>query len=159
MKKTADKRRHLPTKKEKGQEGTDLKKREEDMSGDSFVTPSKKVDDARENTSYHEELALLKELVRAKSYKDPDMRSADLAAKLKIPKYHIGPLIKAAGFKDFPTFLNHHRIGEACRLLDEGPEMNMKDIYYEVGFKSKQHFLRSFQKLKGCSPTHYKQKK
>lgn len=109
-----------------------------------------------EQNLYENGVIALKNLMDEKIYRESDLRSADLAERLKIPKYQIGPIIKATGFKDFPSLINHYRIKEACRLLDADPGMNIKEVYYEVGFKTKQHFLNTFQKLIGCNPTQYR---
>ena len=58
--------------------------------------------------------------------------------------------------QSFQYVLNEHRIHIACLLICESPDRNIADIAISVGFNDVPHFHRTFKKLKGCSPLHYR---
>ena len=57
--------------------------------------------------------------------------------------------------RTFSHFLNEYRITQACQLLING-EIHVKQICYEVGFKSLTNFNRAFKRFKYTSPTAYR---
>ena len=60
--------------------------------------------------------------------------------------------------KNFNTLLNEQRINEVCkRLVDTANNGNKTNdaIAEEVGFKSRSHFIRTFKKITGLTPTQY----
>ena len=60
--------------------------------------------------------------------------------------------------KNFNTLLNEQRINEVCkRLIDTANTGNKTNdaIAEEVGFKSRSHFIRTFKKITGLTPTQY----
>ena len=60
--------------------------------------------------------------------------------------------------KNFNTLLNEQRISEVCkRLVDTVNHGNKTNdaIAEEVGFKSRSHFIRTFKKVTGLTPTQY----
>lgn len=60
--------------------------------------------------------------------------------------------------KNFNTLLNEQRINEVCkRLIDTANNGNKTNdaIAEEVGFKSRSHFIRTFKKITGLTPTQY----
>lgn len=60
--------------------------------------------------------------------------------------------------KNFNTLLNEQRINEVCkRLIDTVNNGNKTNdaIAEEVGFKSRSHFIRTFKKITGLTPTQY----
>ncbi len=57
--------------------------------------------------------------------------------------------------KSFPEFLNELRIGRACRLLIEADE-SITQICYECGFTNLSNFNRQFLRLKGQTPTAFR---
>ncbi|MEM9528509.1 MAG: AraC family transcriptional regulator [Bacteroidota bacterium] len=57
--------------------------------------------------------------------------------------------------KTFFNFLNEFRINKACQLLING-ERPIKQICYDVGFRSLTNFNRVFRKTKAITPTAYR---
>ena len=55
----------------------------------------------------------------------------------------------------FKKYLQHIRIGYACRLLLDG-SFNISQIGYESGFNNLSNFNRHFKAIKGCTPKEYK---
>lgn len=58
--------------------------------------------------------------------------------------------------KPFSTFLNEVRIQNAVRLISLNTD-NIKNISYDVGYKSVTNFNRQFKKVMGSTPMQYKQ--
>lgn len=84
----------------------------------------------------------------------PDLKIADVAARLGQPEYKVSQCISAAlGFPNFNRLINHHRIERAKRLLadpDEGrPILN---VAFECGFGSVGPFNRAFKEQVGMTP-------
>lgn len=59
---------------------------------------------------------------------------------------------------NFKTYLNEHRIREACRRLSDAQHygnMTIQAIYEELGYKSGSSFVQAFRKLNGMNPSQY----
>lgn len=59
---------------------------------------------------------------------------------------------------NFKTYLNEHRIREACRRLSDTQHygnMTIQAIYEELGYKSGSSFVQAFRKLNGMNPSQY----
>jgi AraC-like DNA-binding protein len=57
----------------------------------------------------------------------------------------------------FKTYLMSVRVGYACRLLIEGT-MSVSEIAYDSGFENLSNFNRQFKKMKGVTPSQFRQK-
>lgn len=58
----------------------------------------------------------------------------------------------------FPTLLSHYRINEACRRINDISNYGnytVEGIGQSVGFKSRSHFVKTFKKQTGLSPSDY----
>ena len=58
--------------------------------------------------------------------------------------------------KTYLTFLNEIRLSQACSLLIT-TDLAVSEICFQVGFNSLSHFNQSFRRLKGCTPTFFRQ--
>lgn len=56
----------------------------------------------------------------------------------------------------FTEFVNRVRVGEACRMLVE-TEDQVSNICFNVGFQNLANFNRQFMKLKGMTPTQFRE--
>ncbi len=71
---------------------------------------------------------------------------------------YVSQVINETLGKNFNTLLNEQRINEVCkRLVDTVNHGNKTNeaIAEEVGFKSRSHFIRTFKKITGLTPTQY----
>lgn len=59
--------------------------------------------------------------------------------------------------RNFTTFVNEVRIGQACKLLIE-TDKNISEIAYQCGFNNLSNFNRRFKELKALSPKGYRKK-
>ena len=60
--------------------------------------------------------------------------------------------------KNFNTLLNEQRIGEVCKRLvdtEHYGSMTLEAVAAEAGFKSRSHFIRTFKKITGLTPSQY----
>jgi len=53
-------------------------------------------------------------------------------------------------------FLNHLRLSEAAKILENNSETSIKDVAYDCGYTSSQYFATQFKKRYGCSPKYFK---
>lgn len=85
---------------------------------------------------------------------EPDLKIADLAARLGQPEYKVSQCISAAlGFANFNRLINHHRIERAKRLLaDPDQDRSILDVAFDCGFGSVGPFNRAFKDQVGMTP-------
>jgi AraC-like DNA-binding protein len=57
--------------------------------------------------------------------------------------------------KNFITYVNEIRIGEACKFLITS-DYTISEICHESGFNNISNFNRRFQEFKGMSPREYR---
>jgi len=91
-------------------------------------------------------------------YREPELRVAELAARLGTAEHRLSKLItRQLGEKNFNQLLNRHRIAHACRLLAEPAGFeNILQVSGESGFASLGPFNRAFKSIMGCTPTEYR---
>lgn len=82
---------------------------------------------------------------------------SDVAKDLGIPKYRISNYVNRDK-KNFCTWINNLRIGEATRLLREDTTLSISDIAEQTGFCDLPSFSRVFKKVNHMSPSEYRNK-
>lgn len=87
-------------------------------------------------------------------YMHHDIKSADVAKELKIPRSHLLAWVKASGYESFTRWITTLRIEEAKRLLTEHPDYSIEYVADHCGI-SRTHFHSVFKKETGVSPTRY----
>ncbi|MFZ4930892.1 helix-turn-helix domain-containing protein [Chryseobacterium sp. Mn2064] len=90
-------------------------------------------------------------------YKNPNLKLSDLASKMNMPAHQLSQLLNDNLEKSFATYINEHRINEACEKIENGSYLKIEEIGYEVGFNSKSTFFSTFKKIKNTTPLLYKQ--
>ena len=83
-----------------------------------------------------------------------DLKSADVARELGIPRTHLLAWVKASGFESFTQWMTTLRIGEAKRMLREHPDFTIEAIADHCGI-SRSHFHTVFKRATGQSPTSF----
>ena len=103
-----------------------------------------------------EDMALARRLLRLLQEEaidaEPDLKIADVAARLGQPEYRVSQCISAAlGFANFNRLINHHRIARARRLLVE-QDRPILGVAFDCGFGSVGPFNRAFRAEVGMTP-------
>ncbi|WP_282008042.1 helix-turn-helix transcriptional regulator [Brevundimonas aveniformis] len=84
---------------------------------------------------------------------DPDLRIADVAARLNVPEHRLSRGVAALGFANFNRLINHHRIEQAKAMLTApGPARPILLIALDCGFASVGPFNRAFKAETGVTP-------
>ncbi|WP_245667174.1 helix-turn-helix domain-containing protein [Leptospira tipperaryensis] len=100
---------------------------------------------------------LLISLEKEKIFRDEDLTLSALAEELALTPHQLSEFINQEMGKNFAALVNDYRIQDACELLINEPERSILDIAYEVGFRSKTSFHRSFLKGIGLPPSEYRE--
>jgi len=101
---------------------------------------------------------LVKYMLEAKPYLNPELTLQDLSAKLNIPKHQITQLLNNYLNKNFFEYINEFRIEETKkRMLDSNYEhLTLVAIAYECGFNSKSTFNTFFKNATSLTPTEWR---
>lgn len=113
-----------------------------------------------ENPGHIREHALMKKLELwikdEHPFTDPNFRLQHIAQKLGITDRHASGLLNRQHQLAFADYIKKHRIIYATQLMEQYPELRIKEIAYKSGFGSHTAFTRTFSEVKGCSPTQWK---
>ena len=90
-----------------------------------------------------------------KNYNQP-LTLDKISEEFNISKYHLSHIFKSITGTTIMDFLTTIRFSHIEALLLK-TNKNISQIAYECGFTSIQHFNKVFKKIKGFSPTQYKQ--
>lgn len=78
-----------------------------------------------------------------------------IAAKFHYTPEYTSKLIKDTTGMTFKQILQKIRIERACYLLWD-TNLTVQNIGYQVGYENAEHFIRTFKKAKGMTPTEYR---
>lgn len=111
--------------------------------------------DARMMNDYEAALAVF--MQKSRIYLDPDLSLEVLATRMKMSRHHLTQLLNEKLEKNFYSFINEYRIGEAIdRLNDPSLQVNILSLAFDCGFNSKSSFNNYFKKITGHTPTAYR---
>lgn len=113
--------------------------------------------EARRDDELHRRLTALMETQRV--FLDPDLTFATFVQRMGAPERAVRKLVNhELGYDHFRTFLNHHRVAEARRLLEDPLRADDKliAIALDSGFASLASFNRVFRATEGCSPSQHR---
>lgn len=112
--------------------------------------------DHRPNSALHARLCALIETDRV--HLDPALTFARFVELMAAPERAVRSLInQQMGFDHFRAFLNHHRVLEARRLLEERDrDDKLIAIALDSGFASLASFNRAFRAIQRCTPSEYR---
>lgn len=91
-----------------------------------------------------------------KAYLDSDFDLAALATMLEAPAREVSQAINLDAEMNVAAYLNMLRATMAAELLTKEPDMPIKVVAHEAGFKTKSVFNREFQRHFGKSPSEYR---
>lgn len=86
-----------------------------------------------------------------------DLNAKDLSHQFGLSVTQLNDLLLYQVEQNFSEFLNQVRANRACELLLI-PTKTVLEVAYEVGYKNPKTFTRNFIKLKGMTPSTFKQK-
>jgi AraC-like DNA-binding protein len=94
-----------------------------------------------------------------KPYLDPNLKVDIVLDKLKISQRQLTQVLKQLGFSNFSNFVNHHRVMESRRMLEqeEFDIYTIEAIAEKAGFGTKQSFYNAFEQQTGVKPMYYRQ--
>lgn len=78
----------------------------------------------------------------------------DVAEELEVSPSHLSRVLSNNNEKGFSDIVNDFRIKEAKRLIRKG--FILKDVAFQVGFRSQSYFAKTFKKAVGMSPKEYR---
>lgn len=90
---------------------------------------------------------------------DPELTFATFVERMGAPERTVRTLVNHdLGYDHFRTFLNHHRVAEARRLLESRTRADDKliAVALDSGFASLASFNRAFRAIEGCTPSAYR---
>ncbi len=93
----------------------------------------------------------------AEHYKEGKLTQTDLSAVIGITPLEISKIIKNKFELSFNQYLNLLRIEEAKRLLIQS-DKQIKEIVWDTGYQSEQHFLRVFKSTTGTTPSLFRER-
>lgn len=94
---------------------------------------------------------------KSKIYLDPDLSLDVLASKMKMSKHHLTQLLNERIMKNFYSFINEYRIGEAIdQLNNPALQVNILSLAFDCGFNSRSSFNSYFKKITGHTPSAYR---
>jgi len=101
---------------------------------------------------------LLQHMQTQKPYFEPELTLDALAAQLQVKPKILSQVINELQQQNFFEFINHYRIEEAKKLLNnpKDKKITVLEVMYEVGFNSKSSFNTLFKKSTGLTPSEYK---
>ena len=78
---------------------------------------------------------------------------------VNIPKHFISEILNVHLNTNFQDFVNEYRVEEFIKLYSDpqNDQYSILGLATSVGFKNKATFNANFKKIKGVSPTEYKQ--
>lgn len=102
--------------------------------------------------------AILRLLEVEAVYREPELKVADLAARLGSAEHKVSRAItQVLGERNFNRMVNRHRIAHACRALaDPRSTRSVLEISADAGFASLGPFNRAFKLAMGCTPSAYR---
>ncbi|MEP0189883.1 MAG: helix-turn-helix domain-containing protein [Erythrobacter sp.] len=94
-------------------------------------------------------------------YRTPGLTITELAAHLETPEHRLRALINQhLGYRNFSSFLNHHRIDEAKKILSDRSHVDLPviTIAMDLGYNSLPTFNRAFKSEASQTPTDFRRK-
>ncbi|MEO9488785.1 MAG: helix-turn-helix domain-containing protein [Ekhidna sp.] len=98
-------------------------------------------------------------IVNQKQFRDPELTLKSLSATLGVSTQVLSMVINQKSEKNFNAFVNHYRVEEAIRLLNDAKHKNLtiSAIAFEAGFNSISSFNSAFKKQTTLTPQAYRQ--
>ncbi len=109
-----------------------------------------------ESSSQKELVAAVREHLRLRFAETVSL--ADLAARFHVSPPYLARMFKRHGGVAPVRYLRDLRIGQARKLLDERPGLEIKEIAAMVGYTDQGYFSRVFKQAVGVGPQEYRER-
>lgn len=114
------------------------------------------IEDARNTNLQQLYINLLSKMAKEKLYTNPDLDEPTLASIMCSNKSYISECIRRYSKQsNFSSWIANYRINHAIQCIDENPDIAVKSLYIEVGFKNHTSFTRHFKNIVGMTATQY----
>lgn len=91
-----------------------------------------------------------------KKFLEGHLTLASMAHDLASNRTYLSDLVHQQYGMSFSDFINHLRIEEAIKILEQmDDELLIKDLYVRLGYNSPTSFYRNFKRITGSSTTEY----
>ena len=94
-------------------------------------------------------------------WREEGLTIASLSVRVNVPEAHLRRLINdQLGYRNFPSFVNAHRIAAAKTRLSDPDEARtaVSAIAFDLGFGSLGPFNRAFREETGVSPSEWRRR-
>ncbi|MDF9831078.1 helix-turn-helix domain-containing protein [Parabacteroides sp. PF5-6] len=92
-----------------------------------------------------------------KPYLQPEFKRSDLAEILPMNRTYLSRLFSEGYAMSFSQVVRRYRVEEAKRLIEEKPQLTLKQLYPLCGFSSDIVFHRTFTEVTGMTPKQFKE--
>lgn len=106
-------------------------------------------------TSSQELFEQLDEYVKVNLYSQ--LSISDIAGRFHVSPSYISRIIKKYTQITFVQYYTGLKINEACRLLEDKPEMKFRELAELLSFSDQHYFSKVFKEYTGFSPTEYRE--
>lgn len=86
------------------------------------------------------------------NYKDPSLCLNKISDEFQISESYFSHMFKEKTGVNFSVYLENTRIAEAARLIRE-TDVNLSELYLEIGYNNPATFRRAFKKIYGVTPS------
>ncbi|MFW5836259.1 MAG: helix-turn-helix domain-containing protein, partial [bacterium] len=85
-----------------------------------------------------------------------DLHLTGIAETFGVSERTLSSLVAENSMRSFPSLLNSIRCGAAKRLIAERPDVSLRVIAEQVGYRSERTFFRQFKAVTGLRPAEFK---
>ena len=89
------------------------------------------------------------------AWRNPNTTVETVSTAIGTNRIYVARCIKEHTGKTFNDYMNEKRINYMADQLRLNPRQDHKQLYFDVGFRSRHTAYRNFVKFIGCSPTDF----
>lgn len=90
-----------------------------------------------------------------KLWRDPDLSAEKLVSILYSNRTSMLKAVQQQGYNGYSAYVNGKRVAEFIQIVNREGGFNYKQIFFDVGFRSKTSALRNFREITGMTPSEY----
>ena len=101
---------------------------------------------------------LRKVLDESDIWQNPDLSRDDLVRLVATNRTYLAEAMKKMGYANVMDMVHNRRVEYVCEQLRQNPTLNIQDVFYDAGYRSRSTAWRHFIAIVGCTPTEYVEK-